>query len=264
MHDFHSNKEIYFKYQYLNSKDFVLPFIKPHVDFNKKLEILEIGCGEGGVLKAFTDLGHDCTGIELSASRVKLAHKFMADEISKGNIRFITRNIYDIDVAKDIGHGFDVIILKDVIEHLPKQKRFINKIQEFLNPDGVVFFGFPPWYMPYGGHQQMTSKKILSLPYYHILPKPIYKAILKLFGEHERHIKALMEIKDTAISIERFERIVRQDNYKIIGRQFYLFNPIYKYKFNLKPRKQSGLIGAIPFVRNFLTTCAYYVIKKDD
>ena len=48
----------------------------------------------------------------------------------------------------------------------------------------------------------------------------------------------------------------------IVNKQWFLFNPIYKYKFGLEPRKQNWLFGAIPFVRNFVTTCAYYTIQK--
>ena len=261
MHDFHTNKEVYFDYQYRNSKNYIVPFVQPWLEERRTLHVLEIGCGEAGVLKAFTELGHACLGIELSQSRVDIARQFMAEELENGKIDFITRNIYDIDVEADIGHRFDLVILKDVIEHIPNQEKFIRQLHNFLKPDGIVFFGFPPWYMPFGGHQQMATKKILSMPYYHILPKSIYRGILKLFGERENRIKDLMEIKDTAISIERFERIVINSNFKILNRQLYLFNPIYRYKFNLKPRRQATLIAAIPFLRNFLSTCAYYVIR---
>ena len=263
MYEFHKDKKTYFEYQYLNSKNYVLPFIATHIDLSKPRRILEIGSAEAGVLKAFTETGHTCTGIELSPSRVELANEFMASEVKEGKIQFIARDIYDIDVENDLGNRFDIVILKDVIEHIHDQSKFINRLHEFLNPDGLVFFGFPPWYMPYGGHQQLASKKILTMPYYHILPRWMYKGILKLFNEIPQRIENLVEIKDTAISIERFERIVKKENYKIEQRQFFLINPIYKYKFNLAPRKQFKLIGAIPFIRNFLTTCVYYVVKKD-
>ncbi|MGL6268949.1 MAG: class I SAM-dependent methyltransferase, partial [Chitinophagaceae bacterium] len=127
---------------------------------------------------------------------------------------------------------------------------------------GQVFFGFPPWYMPHGGHQQVCKSKFLSmLPYFHLLPNPIYKGILKLFGEYDTVIRELLENKSTGISIERFERIVKSSGYSIPSKRFYLINPIYQYKFGLKPRKQLGIISAIPYLRNFLTTCVYYVIK---
>lgn len=262
MHGFHTDKKRYFQMQYESSKNYIIPFIKPHVDLSQSLNVLEIGCAEAGVLKAFTEQGHRCVGIELSPSRVALASDFMSREVQEGQIKFMAKDIYDIDVDRDIGHRFDVVILKDVIEHIHDQAKFIARLDAFLKPNGVVFFGFPPWYMPYGGHQQIATKKILMAPYYHILPMPLYKGILKLFGERQGRIDDLVEIKETAISIERFQRIIKKENFEIKERQFFLVNPIYKYKFNLKPRRQLPLLGSIPFFRNFVTTCAYYVVAK--
>jgi 2-polyprenyl-3-methyl-5-hydroxy-6-metoxy-1,4-benzoquinol methylase len=75
--------------------------------------------------------------------------------------------------------AFDVIFLRDVIEHIHNQERFIGFIKRFLKDDGVIFFAFPPWRMPFGGHQQIIPNRFLSmLPFYHILPKYLYKWIL--------------------------------------------------------------------------------------
>ena len=54
----------------------------------------------------------------------------------------------------------------------------------------------------------------------------------------------LLEIKDTGISIERFEKIVKQTNYRVINKTHYLINPIYKYKFGWKARKQLPILKA--------------------
>jgi SAM-dependent methyltransferase len=261
MFDFHKDKKRYFEYQYLTSRDYILPFVQAFLDTTRPLQVLEIGCAEAGVLKAFTEQGHQCLGIELMEGRLELAGTFMAEEMEKGLIRFINKNIYDIEVDKDIGHRFDLILLKDVIEHIPRQDIFIHKLLDFLKPNGKVFFAFPPWYMPFGGHQQLCRSKILSkLPYYHLLPMPLYKGILKAFGEPASVQKDLEEIKATGISIERFERIAKKD-YRILKRELFLFNPIYQYKFNLQPRLQSNLLTPIPYVRDFLSTCAYYLIE---
>ncbi len=81
-----------------------------------------------------------------------------------------------------------------------------------------------------------------------------------MIDEPEGVVNELMDIYDTQITIERFEKIVRSSGMKFINKRHFLINPIYKYKFGLKPRKQLGIISAIPFVRNFLTTCVYYTI----
>ena len=116
--------------------------------------------------------------------------------------------------------------------------------------------------MPFGGHQQVCSNKWLAnFPYYHLLPTFLYKGILKLFKEPYYTIKELLDIKKTGISIERFERIVKKNKFKTIKKKFFLFNPIYKYKFGINPRKQYNLIAKMPYLRNFLTTAVYYLIE---
>ncbi len=260
--DFHKDKNRYFDIQYKTSRDFIIPFVEQKKKIVPGHKVLEIGCGEAGVLKAFLERGCECVGIELSEQRVKTASQFLEKEVNEGGLKLISRDIYDIDPEKDISFKFDIIILKDVIEHIYHQDKFIPLLKGFLNPGGQIFFSFPPWYMPFGGHQQTCNSKILSkLPYYHLLPMPLYKGILSLLGESEGIIKGLEEVKDTGISIERFERIVKQSKFMISERRFYLFNPIYKFKFNLKPRRQYWLISMTPYIRNFLTSAMYYLVE---
>ncbi len=88
--------------------------------------------------------------------------------------------------------------------------------------------------------------------------------MLKAFGEKPKTIDDLVEIKETGISIERFEKLIQKNNYSIQKRTFYFINPIYKYKFGIKPREQNSIVKKIPYLRNFLTTCMYYIVRKED
>ena len=152
--------------------------------------------------------------------------------------------------------------MRDVIEHIHFQEKFMSYVKKFLNPNGKFFLAFPPWYNPFGGHQQICKSKILSaLPYYHILSKRIYKGILNLFNEDKDRIQGLLEVKETGISIERFQKILSDNNYKIEKKYFYFINPNYEIKFGLKPRKQLSFISSIPLLRNFVTTSCYYVVS---
>lgn len=257
----HKDERIRFEQQVDNSKTYVLPFVEQTKPIGNGRNILEIGCGEGGVLKPFAEKGGYCVGVDLNPLRIDLANELLKQEVATGQMQFIYQNVYDDSFLEKFKGFFDLIILKDAIEHIPQQEKFIPYLKNFLKPGGQIYFGFPPWYMPFGGHQQVCQNKIASvLPYYHILPKPVYRGILKLFGEPSGVVTELMEIKDTQITIERFERIVRESGLKVLNKQHYLINPIYRYKFGLKPRKQLKVLSALPFVRNFLTTCVYYTV----
>ncbi|MHB1921642.1 MAG: class I SAM-dependent methyltransferase [Chitinophagaceae bacterium] len=260
----HTDAQLRFDQQVNNSRNFVLPFIEKVFPVLPPMRVMEIGCGEGGVLYPFLEKGCEAVGIDLEESRIRLAENFLHEFVCGKKVRLIARNIYDLDFLGEFSHYFDLILLKDAIEHIPDQERLIGYLGNLLSPGGQIFFGFPPWYMPLGGHQQICKNRILSLfPYIHLLPTRLYRRLLLSAGEDQDTILELLEIKSTGISIERFEKILRRQHYQITRHQHYLFNPIYQYKFGLKPRKQLGIIVAIPYLRNFFTTCVYYLVGRD-
>ncbi len=260
MQERHSNRQKYFKEQGITTKKYVIPFIEEVKKINKDTSVLEIGCGEGGNLAPFLEIGcHRIVGIDMSKVKIENARNFFKNNYKTDNISFVCNDIYNISV-EDIGK-FDVIIMRDVLEHIHGQEKFMNFVKKFMKPDSKFFLGFPPWHNPFGGHQQVCKSKFLSkLPYFHILPVFMYKSILKLFGETDLMIKDLLEIKETGITIERFEKIIK-NNYTKNKRILYFINPNYEVKFGLKPRVAWKLISAVPYIRNFFITTNYYVIS---
>jgi 2-polyprenyl-3-methyl-5-hydroxy-6-metoxy-1,4-benzoquinol methylase len=259
---FHEDRNLYFMHQTLTTEKYIIPFIQKQFPINAGKTVLEIGCAEAGVLKAFLDRGCLATGVELAGSKLDTARQLLPDEIQSGRLVLINKNIYEEEFKQQFRGQFDLIVLKDVIEHIPDQQKLLAYLMTFLKPGGVIFFAFPPWYMPFGGHQQMCRNKILSvLPWFHILPAFMYRAILKLFGESAATIEGLLANKRTGISIERFERILDKTGYQILSRKFYLLNPIYEFKFKLKPKEQFSMIAALPYLRDLFTTGVYYLVS---
>lgn len=258
MFEFHADRERYYTIQSENCKKYVIPFIENYKPIKAGLRVLEIGCGEAGVLQPFLELGCTCVGVELEVGRLDMATKNLSKYIHNQQLKLIGKDIYLVDAEKELGGKFDIIILKDVIEHIHNQPKLIAEMKRFLNPKGCIFFGFPPWQMPFGGHQQMNRNIWLSkLPYYHLLPKSLYKFILT---KGKGPVNELLEIRDTRINIEKFERIAKEKGYTILHKQHYLFNPIYEYKFNIKAKPQFKLITKLLYIRNYFTTCVYYII----
>jgi SAM-dependent methyltransferase len=258
MFEFHKDRKRYFEIQVLNAEQYVIPFIEEKFTIIPGMRVLEIGCGEGGVLKPFLNKGCTGVGVEFDEPRIENAKLFMPDDVAAAKIRFVNKDIYYAEIGKDLNGLFDIIVLKDVIEHIHDQPKLIGWIKKFLKPEGVIFFGFPPWQMPFGGHQQMCHSRLAKMPYIHLLPRGLYRWLLK---KKKEPVEALMEIRNTGISIERFEKICKKEGYKLLNRRHYFLNPIYQWKFGWKPRRQSVIIKAIPFVRNFFTSCVYYSIQ---
>ena len=76
----------------------------------------------------------------------------------------------------------------------------------------------------------------------------------------KEQIEALMEVKETWISLNRFKKIIKRKNYKIDKEIFYLINPNYEIKFKLKTRKLPSLLN-IPYIKDFFTTTYYCLIS---
>lgn len=259
MQERHRNRKLYFDEQAYTTQKYVIPYISQNCPITSDISVLEIGCGEGGNLKPFMDLGCKCVGIDLNEGQIENAKSYFADHPNVNNLELLYADIYDVH-RDDL--QFDVIMLRDVIEHIHNQEKFMPFLKEFLKPDGIVFFAFPPWYMPFGGHQQICQSKISKTPFIHILPKQWYKSILSSAHEEAKTIEDLLEIKETGITIERFERIVKAEKFKTLQRDFFFINPNYEIKFHLKPRKTLPILRSIPYFRDFYTTAAYYLLKK--
>lgn len=258
MQERHTDRKKYFDEQVVTTERYVIPFLNEFIKIDSNLSVLEIGCGEGGNLKPFLDLGCTVTGVDLSEGKINNGKLYFKQHPNKNNLLLYAEDIYHSNNLCQ----YDLIIMRDVIEHIHDQNRFMNYVKKFLKPNGKFFLAFPPWYNPFGGHQQICESRLLSvLPYYHIFPKAIYKGILKLFGESEKKIEALLEVKSTGISIEHFEKILKNNKYNIDRNSNYFINPNYEIKFGLKPRKQIPIISSIPFVKNFIITSSYYLIS---
>lgn len=260
MHDRHINREKYFEEQNIVTKKYVVPFINDVCAVTQNSVVAEIGCGEAGNLRPFLDMGCKVIGIDIAKNKIENAEKFYTGHPFYKNLTLIAEDIYNI--SPDGVGKFDLIVMRDTLEHIPDQDRFLAHVKFFLKPNGKIFFGFPPWRMPFGGHQQMCVNKFLSLlPYFHLLPRFLYLGLLKIGGESEAKIAGLMEVRDTRISIQRFKKIARKNNYKIDKEVFYLINPNYEMKFKLKVRTLPWFFN-IPYIRDFFTTTCYYVVSN--
>lgn len=257
---YHDDRRAYFEHQRQVTSEHVLPFVEASRPLPHSARVLEIGCGEAGVLQAFLDRGAECVGVDLNAQRLDAGRQLLAGAITEQRLQLLLGNIHDPDVQAQLG-SFDLIVLKDVIEHIDDQPGLLQRLHTYLRPNGCIFFGFPPWLMPFGGHQQVCRSKLLSrAPYIHLLPTAVYHRLLVSSGENQTRINALMRNKRTGINVERFERIVAETGYRILDQRLYLTNPIYQYRFGAKPRLQFTPVTRIPYLRDLFSSCAYYLI----
>lgn len=262
MQERHKKRDKYFTEQSYTTEKYVIPFIEDITAVDRDTEILEIGCGEGGNLKPFLDRECKVTGVDILESKIKHARQFFSDHKYKQRLNLIASDIYS--PPPELNKEFDLIIMRDVLEHIHDHEKFLHYVKKFLKPGGYFFLGFPPWQNPFGGHQQMCYSSFLSkTPWFHLLPGKLYPGLMKIAGEPVPRINDLLEIKETRITIEKFEKILKKENYPVKKKVFWLVNPNYEIKFSLRPRKMNRMISSLPYFRNFFITTCYFILSKE-
>jgi SAM-dependent methyltransferase len=263
-YDFHQDHAFYLSFLAENTRKSIIPFVQPALPVAiENARILELGCGEGGNLRPFAEAGAHCTGIDLNAVKIAEGKVLMADLVQSGHMRLFAEDIFNPEIEQQFTGQFHLIILKDVIEHIPNKDKALLQMRKFLTEGGLLFIGWPPWRMPFGGHQQIAQAPLLKkLPWFHLLPKSLYISLLKAFSEPKEVIDELAEIHDYRVSIAQMNRLYKQTGFEMARELHYLINPIYEHKFGLKTREQLPFIKALPWIRDFFTTSCYYLLKK--
>ena len=253
----HQQLDRYFEEQFITCSRYIIPQLQQYKALNSSTQILEVGCGIGGNLAAFKEYDCQVTGIDIREKSIEVASEKLQKKLRSSD-QLVHQDIYNFTKKQ-----FDIIFLKDTIEHIPDQHALVKHLKSLLKPDGIIFFAFPPWRNPFGGHQQVCHSKYLSkLPWFHLLPRKLFKLTLKLFKEADTTIQDLLvSVYDTRISIRTFRKICLGQNLRINWFRYYLINPNYQVKFNLKPRTLPIFMN-LNGIRDFYTTTAYFIVSQ--
>ena len=95
--------------------------------FRSSGRLLEVGCAYGFLLEE-AKRAFDVTGIELAEEA--------ADHCRRSGLRVLTGPV-DEGRLRDLG-VFDIIVMLDVIEHLPSPRDTLSLLAEHLNPGGII------------------------------------------------------------------------------------------------------------------------------
>lgn len=257
----YTDRERYFRELARTSEEYYVGYVSRFARIGEGTRVLEIGCGEGGNLVPFVEAGCRVAGLDIAPNKVANAKRFFAERNLAGEFHcadFLTEDPFGGDAV------FDLVLVHDVIEHIEPDRKdlFFERMRPLLAPGGTVFFGFPAWFMPFGGHQQVCRSPFCRLPFVHLLPGALYPAWLRLFGEDPAAVAELRSIKRSRMTVERFERLARAHGFGVADRTLWLVSPHYKAKFNLAPRRLWKPLTHVRGLRNFLSTSCFYVLES--
>lgn len=95
--------------------------------------VLEIGCGNGDKLLAFHSEGYDVFGFEPGAADYQICE-------SKGLQVF--NQPFDVAIAHSQG-PYSVLLLSNILEHVPYPEHLLEEIYPLLEPKGVLLINVP-------------------------------------------------------------------------------------------------------------------------
>lgn len=127
--------------------------------------VLELGCGTGsltGLLAKYLRNGN-ITSIDISPESINIASKNLSNFT---NLKLIANDITVHEFGKTM---FDVIVLPDVLEHVPLESHFnlFEKISQILKPSGFVFIHIPnPAYLEWCIKNRPEILQIIDQPIY--------------------------------------------------------------------------------------------------
>jgi SAM-dependent methyltransferase len=239
--------------QIKHTEKYLIPYFKNQFEDFENFKVLEVGCAEGGFLELLAKMAMDVCGLELSPQRVT---------ISKQKNPTLDVRVGDITnpaIVEELNSSFDLIVFRDVIEHIPDRTATFENINKLLKPGGSVFFSFPPRFSGFAGHQQVGKSLLRYVPYWHLLPAPIIKLLGKLFHEHKYIVdNAILNFK-IGLSIRQFEKYYAAFNFVPTKKELFLFRPIYKIRFNINPLRFPN----IPLLREFFAFGCECILKKN-
>ncbi len=125
--------------------------------------VLEIGSGVGTLTGLMAEeLGPEgsLVGVDLSPKSIEAAQEKLA---SFANTRMLAGDILEMDFQE----SFDVIVLPDVIEHIPLESHsdLFGKVAGWLDPGGFVFLHYPnPHYLAWCKEHRPELLQLVDQP----------------------------------------------------------------------------------------------------
>lgn len=119
-----------------SSQPFLWPILKNFLPRNKRVRVLDIGCGPGNHSRRVAALGHKVVGVDVSEDAVVAAKK------KNPGIRFICAEINSLP-WNEIEGRFDVVIAMEVVEHLYYPRSLLQTGRRSLRPGGTLILSTP-------------------------------------------------------------------------------------------------------------------------
>lgn len=107
-------------------------YLMERFHIQRGMKVLDNGCGRGDFLRAFSELGLDAYGTDISS----FCDKSIVVDLECDSLPFPDNH-------------FDVVFSKSVIEHLANSENYMSEMKRVLKPRGILILMVPDWKSQY-------------------------------------------------------------------------------------------------------------------
>ena len=246
--------EKHYTEQTRHAERYLLPFFEKHLPDFQDASVLELGCAEGGLLSVLRQKGIKTAGLELSPARVQLALE------RNPGLDIRTGDITDPTLPDRFRERYDLIILRDVIEHVENREMLFANCKALLKEHGYLYVTFPPRFSPFAGHHQVGRSFLRLVPYLPFFPKFFIEWMGKRVNEYPHVIdNAYLNLR-IGLTISQFHRFCRKYRLEAVRKSCYWIRPIYTTRFGWKTIRTLN----IPFLREWISMGYECLLKRID
>ncbi len=236
-----ASRRAYREYQVRVAREAILPVLG-RLDLKiRDRRVLDLGCGDGGLTEILDGEGARVIGLDRDGARLA----FAGSACVAG----------DATAMPFASSAFDVVIAHDILEHVKPFGRALAEIERVLAPGGRALITFPPYFGPFGGHQQGVAGPARLLAYGHLLPRPLWLSIVDA-PQYERMYDGLARL-----SISAFERGLAGTGLRVRSRLFYLVRPEAAVRMGIRS-VECPFLSALGLLREFLSGAVFYLLEK--
>lgn len=249
-----------FRMQYRLAKHTLIPWLEARGVLPKPAAVIEIGCAEGGVIAAFVERGTSlAAGTDIAGPLLTQISEPIAQKLGL-NITYSEHDVIGEEPLDAWRGAFDVVLLRDVIEHLDDTSAALRNIAKLLKPGGVVLLTFPPYTSAFGGHQQLLGTKMGALPWVHMLPKSWFKRIVQR-GD-PMNAEEVMRLHRIRLSADAVVDASRAAGLNVIDQRYFMLRPVFRWKYQKPiPTIEMTSLRSLGFARKLAMEAAILVQK---
>lgn len=188
-------------------------------------KVLDAGCGEGFYVMLLDELfGCQVVGLDNDPQILEQARKWVGE---KPNIKLLVGDVTDLPFEDG---SFDRVILSEVLEHVPDDKKALSEVYRVLRPGGILVITVPNHNYPFLWDPLNWIREHLGLGHFN----PDSGFFGGIWAMHQRlYFPSEIEklVGDTGFQVEKLEGLTHyclpfNHNILYLGKQVYTRLPV--------------------------------------